>query len=118
MNIYRFINRDIIQFDFLVHRERESFYEKEIVGLGGKIWRLEPITIAGIGTYNGLLKGFFREHNEYSVVHSHISAWSSLAIFQAKKAGVPFRIAHSHGAHKSIRGTNPSGDRLSGTASD
>jgi len=103
MNIFRVIDREYIQFDFLVHRENESHYEKEILDLGGRIWRIRPISISGIGTYNRLLKAFFRKHNEYPIVHSHVSAWSSLVLLQAKKAGIPFRIAHSHESHKSIR---------------
>ena len=30
MNYYRKINRDKVQFDFLVHREEEGAYEQEI----------------------------------------------------------------------------------------
>ena len=40
MNYYREIDRDKIQFDFLVHREFEADYDQEILSLGGKIYRL------------------------------------------------------------------------------
>ena len=36
MNYYRQTNRDKIQFDFLVHRDFEADYDKEIEALGGK----------------------------------------------------------------------------------
>ena len=35
MNYYRNINRNKIQFDFLVHRDFEADYDQEILNLGG-----------------------------------------------------------------------------------
>lgn len=43
MNYYRNINREKIQFDFMVHRQEEGAYEQEIRELGGKIYRMIPI---------------------------------------------------------------------------
>lgn len=43
MNYYRNIDRNKIQFDFLVHREEEGAYEKEILELDGRIYRMPPI---------------------------------------------------------------------------
>ena len=39
MNVYRHIDREALQFDFMVHREEEGCYEEEILNLGGKIYR-------------------------------------------------------------------------------
>ena len=36
MNYYRHIHREKIQFDFLVHRDFEAAYDREIMQLGGK----------------------------------------------------------------------------------
>lgn len=36
MNTYRNINREEVQFDFLVTRDTEEYYDKEIAELGGK----------------------------------------------------------------------------------
>lgn len=40
MNYYRNIDRNKVQFDFLVHRQEEADYDKEIVALGGKIYHM------------------------------------------------------------------------------
>ena len=40
MNYYRRIDRNKVQFDFLVHREERGAYDDEIELLGGKIYRL------------------------------------------------------------------------------
>ena len=43
MNYYRNIDRNRVQFDFLVHRDFEADYDEEIKELGGKIYRLPPL---------------------------------------------------------------------------
>ncbi|MCF1678043.1 hypothetical protein LQF54_05950 [Tetragenococcus koreensis] len=42
MNIYRNIDRTTVQFDFLVHTEKESYYDEEIKKLGGNIFNIPP----------------------------------------------------------------------------
>lgn len=38
MNYYRHMNRDKVQFDFLVHRDFEADYDQEILSMGGKLF--------------------------------------------------------------------------------
>ena len=40
MNVYRHIDRNKIQFDFLVHYKERFFYDDEVEKLGGKVYRL------------------------------------------------------------------------------
>ena len=40
MNIYRVIDKNLFQFDFIIHSKEESFYEKEIKQLGGRVYRV------------------------------------------------------------------------------
>lgn len=95
MNYYRKIDRNIIQFDFLVHRQERGDYDDEIEKMGGIIYRLPALNPLSF-TYRKRLKQFYREHNEYSIVHSHLDCMSSLPLKYAKKYLVPIRIAHSH----------------------
>lgn len=94
MNYYRKIDRTKIQFDFLVHREEQGHFEKEITDLGGKIYRLPPMT--QFLKYKKELDKFFKEHQEYYIVHAHLNAQGAFVLKAAKKHNVPFRIAHSH----------------------
>lgn len=96
MNWYRNINRERIQFDFLVHRQDEGFYDKEILELGGKIFFVPPINPFHHKKYLNSLDSFFAEHKEYRIVHSHLNTYSMWPLRSAKEAGVPIRIAHSH----------------------
>lgn len=96
MNYYRQMSKNGIQFDFLVHRQEEGHYDKEIQALGGRIYRMPNIRPGNYRRYFKLLDRFFEEHLEYQVVHSHMNENSSFVLRAAKKAGVPCRIVHSH----------------------
>ncbi|RLL42757.1 glycosyltransferase family 1 protein [Oceanobacillus piezotolerans] len=95
MNYYRHIDRDKIQFDFMVHRDQRGDYDDEIERLGGRIYRMPPIRPGNYQRYFKELDDFFA-HHKYQVVHSHINENSSFVLRAAKKAGISCRIAHSH----------------------
>lgn len=96
MNIYRNINREKIQFDFLMHRKEKSVFDDEIETLGGKIFRLDPITPKRYFKYQKELKIFLRNHSEYQIIHSHINENNAMVLSAAKDLGLTVRIAHSH----------------------
>lgn len=102
MNLYRRLDRNKVQFDFLVHRDKKGFFDDEILSLGGKIHRVMPLQVHKLANYLKQLEVFFSIHTEYKIVHSHISVNSFFVLKQAKKNNIPIRIAHSHQAHKSI----------------
>lgn len=96
MNYYRNINRELVQFDFLLHRKETGAFDNEILSLGGKIYRMPSISPKNYFKYQKELEQFFDEHPEYQVVHSHLNALSSIIFKVAKKKGIKTRIAHSH----------------------
>ena len=63
MNYYRNIDRNRVQFDFLVHREEESDYDSEILSLGGRIFHLPHLNPFSPSYYK-VLDNFFKEHRE------------------------------------------------------
>lgn len=96
MNLYRSIDRNLIQFDFIVSCIEKSDYEDEIVSLGGEIFRMSPIILLSPSKYLNDVDTFFKEHQEYKIVHSHMNAVSALPLYIAKKNNIPVRICHSH----------------------
>lgn len=96
MNIYRNIDREKIQFDFLCHNRIEAKYTEEIKALGGRMYMVEGITHVGFLKYQHNLYNFFKTHPEYQIVHSHQNDLSGIILKQAAKAGVKVRITHSH----------------------
>lgn len=95
MDIYRNIDRNKIQFDFLTQRNIPGHFDKEIEKLGGHIYRMNTPNTLRFISYIKNLNNFFNEHKEYKIVHSHLNTISTWILFAAKKAGVPIRIAHS-----------------------
>ena len=95
MNYDRHIDHNVLQFDFLEHRDAVTDYDKEILALGGRIHRLPRLNPFNPG-YLHALDCFFREHPEYRIVHSHLDCMAGIPLKYAKKNGVPVRIAHAH----------------------
>ncbi len=96
MNYYRKIDRTKVQFDFMVHRQERGAYDDEIEALGGRIFRMSPITPVTLGKYQRELRDFFQSHPEYRILHSHMSELGYFAFKEAKKWRVPVRICHAH----------------------
>ena len=59
MNYYRHIDREKIQFDFLVHRDFKADYDDEIEKLGGKIYRVSKLNPFS-NKYKKSLRMFFK----------------------------------------------------------
>lgn len=94
MNIYRNINRDLVQFDFAVESEEVGFYDEEIKKLGGRIFIL-PSPKKNLLNYVIKVKKILKDEN-FKVVHSHVHLFSGINLLIAKLCGVNKRIAHSH----------------------
>ena len=99
MNFYRHIDREKLQFDFLVHRSERAAYDDEIESLGGRIYRLPQLVPWSAG-YLTSLNNFFDEYPEYKVIHVHQDCLSSVILKAAKQHDIPVRIAHSHNANQ------------------
>lgn len=93
MNLYRQIDRQVLQFDFL--SSFPGVYEEPIRQLGGQIYSIPFITQKGPFVYQHQLDRVLAQ-NRWPIVHSHMDKFSGLVMRQAQKAGIPVRIAHSH----------------------
>lgn len=98
MNLYRNIDRNKVQFDFVVHTPEQCVYNKEILKMGGKIYCVPRFTFQSFFTYITLWETFFNKHPEYQIVHGHIRSTASIYLGVAKKHG-RFTIAHSHSTY-------------------
>lgn len=96
MNVYRVLDREDFQFDFLVHEKKNSYYEHEVKDGGGRIFYL-PTRREGILKVQKELNTFFCSHPEYQIVHEHVSSLSDIdALISARRNGVKGRIIHAH----------------------
>ncbi len=96
MTIYRQLDREKIQFDFLCHNTTDCKFTEEIRTLGGRMYMVNGPRHVGFRGYGRELYTFFKAHPEYTIVHCHKSDNNGLILKQAKRAGVPHRISHCH----------------------
>ncbi|GAA3641549.1 glycosyltransferase family 1 protein [Flavivirga jejuensis] len=96
MNYYRKIDRDKIQFDFLVHRKEKAAFDDEIKSLGGNIYKFDPISPFAPKKYYSELRAFFNAHSEYDIIHSHLNTFSCFPLKIAREFNITCRIAHAH----------------------
>lgn len=96
MNIYRKIDRNIIQFDFLYFTSEETYYDKEIMELGGKIFRIPKINILHIFDFINNISQIINSNGPYKVIHAHTLFNSGFVVKAAKKSKVDIRISHAH----------------------
>lgn len=106
MDLYRTIDREKIQFDFLVHDSREGFFDREIAELGGHIYYVPRFKVYNYLSYKRAMKRFFAGHSAFGAVHGHMTSTASIYLPIAKRAGIPMTIAHarSAGVDKGIKG--------------
>lgn len=93
MNYYRNIDKDKIQFDFIVDEDSTYIPIDEIKHMGGRVILVPPYQ--NTFAYLDRLKKIFKE-NGYKIVHSHLNALSVFPLYAARVSKVPIRIAHSH----------------------
>lgn len=95
MNLYREIDRSKVQFDFLVHSTKKSYFDEEIKALGGRIFCMPYFKVINTYAYKKALRTFFEAHPEIKIVHGHVGSCSHIYLKIAKRYGC-FTIAHSH----------------------
>lgn len=92
MNYYENIDRDIIQFDFIVDSDSPLKDYSDIEKLGGRVFEIPPVQHlwGHIIECRRILK---REN--YLIAHAYVNTLNVFPMFAAKLAGVPIRIAEN-----------------------
>ncbi len=117
IDLYRNIDRDKIQFDFLVHYSPEKtgkksptsdelmavrepdYFDNSVKKLGARIFCLPKFVGTNLVDYKAAIKQFFKEHQgEWKVVQGHMTSTAAIYLPIAKKYGVPICIAHARSA--------------------
>ncbi len=124
MDLYRHLDRDRVQFDFLVHHSAKDtgkacpssdelmavrspdYFDEEIRRLGGRIYCLPRFTVGNILAYKKAAAGFFAEHRgEWKAVQGHMTSTASLYMPEAAKSGaVTITHVRSAGQDPGLKG--------------
>lgn len=95
MNIYRNIDRDKVQFDFIVHEHREVSFDEEILALGGKLYYVTRKSVSPVRNFKEIREVVKQGH--YGIVFRHTdTATVALDLLACKWGGAKRRIPHSH----------------------
>ena len=95
MNVYRNIDREQIQFDFIVHEHRAVSFDDEIIQLGGRLHYVTLKSESVWKNFNEIRKIVKRE--KYDMVFRHAdNSIVSLDLLACKLGGAKWRIPHSH----------------------
>lgn len=94
MNTYRSINHEKIQYDFALSSGQKSLMDDEAESMGARLFYFDKEK-----SIVENLKEILINEGSFDVVHSHMFFYSGLVLREAKKYGVPVRIAHAHNAY-------------------
>ena len=94
MNLYRHMDRERIQFDFLQNKKKPGDYDEEIRGMGGRLFVSPGYT--SYKNYMRYMTELFSTYPEYRIMHAHNGPLMVYALKSAKINNIPVRIAHSH----------------------
>ncbi len=94
MNLYGYIDRSQIQFDFVVHARKENDYAEQIEMMGGRLYELPRLTRQPIQSLRGLYR--IVKDNQYPIVIRHTANALVVPQLMAAKLAGAKTICHSH----------------------
>ena len=95
LNLYKAINREKIQFDFILDHAEAVALVPEVKALGARIYILPQFKGHNFFEVCKAWDDFFVKHPEYRILHSHVRSYASLYIPIAQRHGLK-TIIHSH----------------------
>ena len=112
MDLYRHMDRSVVQFDFVVHSKEEGYFNEEIRKLGGRIFRVPCFRVLNYFSYCRAWKKLLQEHrdadgrSEFHMIQGHMTSIAAIYLPIARKCGIETTIAHarSAGVDKGLKG--------------
>ena len=96
MNYYRYMDRSLITFDFLINKRERGGYEEEAEKLGSTLYVTPGFNPLKYFKYRKFMKELFSKRSDIKIIHGHNGALAYFPLAAAKDSSIPIRIAHSH----------------------
>ncbi|MEM4260806.1 MAG: glycosyltransferase [Candidatus Woesearchaeota archaeon] len=104
MNVYRHIDRNKVQFDFLVHTQDKCAYDDEILSMGGRIFRVSRYKVYNHLQYINQIKNILSK-NQWEIMHFHFFTIFPVYLSLLNKYKYKIVIhSHSNSLEKSFKG--------------
>ena len=94
MNYYRNIDKNKVQFDFVMHKGGNPHYIAEVQSMGARAYEITPYSKNIFAFTYEIYKIIKNGH--YDIVHSNMNSLSGFPLFAAWLAGARVRILHNH----------------------
>lgn len=94
MNYYLRMHEDV-EMDFITHDMRDENYKNIIESYGNHVFLFPKIGLNFI-KIKKQVEEFFKQHNDYDIVHCHMANAAFIYLKVAEKYGIEVRIIHSH----------------------
>ncbi len=101
LNYYKNIDKEKIQFDFLIFTKGKNLYEDGVKKMGANVYKITPRRENPIKNLREL-NDFFKNH-PYDIVHIHQGITNLLPLKMAYKYKIQKRIVHNHGVNRKVR---------------
>ena len=95
MNLYRYIDRNIFEFHYLVYNYKIGDYEREVFELGGKVIHIN-YSYWHLNRYKRDLLNTFKDNGPYDIIHVHTMFHNGVILQIANQAKIPLKISHAH----------------------
>lgn len=95
VNLYKAIDRNKVQFDFIVDHPELNDLQETVESLGAKVYVMPQFKGTNIIEVKKAWHKFFKDHPEYKIIHSHSRSYASIYLKIAKQYGLK-TIIHSH----------------------
>ncbi|WP_423408382.1 glycosyltransferase family 1 protein [Heyndrickxia sp. MSNUG] len=104
MNIYRNIDHDKVQFDFIsITNSNKCDFDEDIQKLGGGIYYLKPFNPIFPWKFINNLVRIIKNNGPYQAIHAHTLFNIGWVVKAAKIAGIEIRIAHAHSTRDTLK---------------
>lgn len=101
INLHKAIDRTKVQFDYIIDDAYATKLAPVVEKMGAKIYVMPKFKGTNVFEVKKAWNGFFSQHKEYKVFHSHVRSYASLYLPIAHKYGVK-TIIHSHSMSNGI----------------
>ncbi|MCW6652437.1 glycosyltransferase family 1 protein [Aerococcaceae bacterium NML210727] len=97
LNYYSHIDKERIQFDFLVNTHEKIAHEETLRNYGAKIYGITPRS-QNVFRFRREIREFFKKHaSEYQAIWVNVNSLANIEYLKlAKEYQIPSRIIHSH----------------------
>lgn len=96
MNLYRGLDKDHVQFDFLIYKNEKQDYEDEIIAMGGRVIRISVHGITAPLQYIHKIRKVIDTYGPYKAIHIHTLHNGAFGLLAARPFHNMVKVMHSH----------------------